>query len=219
MQEAVSLIKFVEDMQTLWKYTKKGKRRQIPALILMIIGSIIFATIPMIAKNYIDNLTKGNDGYDFTISDITFAVFALIGMIAAKKPKAEKKTRRSRKSAKAEAPAAEEVKAVEAAPAETKLPDSKRLEDEYGVKAITDMTLRQLSARYLVLTPEEMDDDDVIDMIEKTPTYGRKQDFRNQIKERQQASSQDRPVEVPKATKRGNNSDSQTINFGDDSFN
>ena len=107
----------------------------------------------------------------------------------------------------------------EAAPAETKLPDSKRLEDEYGVKAITDMTLRQLSARYLVLTPEEMDDDDVIDMIEKTPTYGRKQDFRNQIKERQQASSQDRPVEVPKATKRGNNSDSQTINFGDDSFN
>ena len=70
-------------MQTLWKYTKKGKRKQIPALILMIIGSIIFATIPMIAKNYIDNLTKGNDGYDFTISDITFAVFALIGMIAA----------------------------------------------------------------------------------------------------------------------------------------
>ena len=83
MQGAVSLIKFVEDMQTLWKYTKKGKRKQIPALILMIIGSIIFATIPMIAKNYIDNLTKGNDGYDFTISDITFAVFALIGMIAA----------------------------------------------------------------------------------------------------------------------------------------
>ena len=83
MQGAVSLIKFVEDMQTLWKYTKKGKRRQIPALILMIIGSIIFATIPMIAKNHIDNLTKGNDGYDFTISDITFAVFALIGMIAA----------------------------------------------------------------------------------------------------------------------------------------
>ena len=83
MQGVVFLIKFVEDMQTLWKYTKKGKRKQIPALILMIIGSIIFATIPMIAKNYIDNLTKGNDGYDFTISDITFAVFALIGMIAA----------------------------------------------------------------------------------------------------------------------------------------
>ena len=96
---------------------------------------------------------------------------------------------------------------------------SKRLEEEYGAQAVTDMTLRQLSARYLVLTPEDMDDDDVIDMMEKTPTYGRKQDFRNQIKERQQTvTNMDRPVEVPKSSKRSANSDSQTINFGDDSF-
>ena len=69
-------------MQTLWKYTKKGKRKQVPALILMIIGSLIFATIPMIAKNYVDSLTKGNDVYSITVSDITFAVFSLIGMVA-----------------------------------------------------------------------------------------------------------------------------------------
>ena len=93
---------------------------------------------------------------------------------------------------------------------------TKRLEDEDGVQAITDLTLKQNSARYFVLTPDQMDDDDVIDLLEKTPTYGRPQNFRNQIKDRQQASSLDRPVEVPKATKRSNLGDSQTINFGDD---
>ena len=83
MQGAVCLIKFVEDMQTLWKYTKKGKKKQIPALILMIIGSMIFATIPMIAKNYVDGLTGGKDGYNINESDITFAVLSLIGMVLA----------------------------------------------------------------------------------------------------------------------------------------
>ena len=102
--------------------------------------------------------------------------------------------------------------------ADPKITDAQRLKEEYGDKAITDMTLRQLSARYIVLSPEEMDDDDVIDMIEKTPTFGRKPDFRNQIKERQQAASMDRPVEVPKATKRTSSGDSQTINFGEESF-
>lgn len=93
--------------------------------------------------------------------------------------------------------------------------DSERLKDEYGDEAISALTLRQLSARYIVLTPDEMDDDDVIDMIEKTPTYKRKPDFRTQIKERQQATSLDRPVEVPKANKRTGSGDSQTIDFGE----
>ena len=102
----------------------------------------------------------------------------------------------------------------EPAPAAT-MSDSDRLKREYGDKVISDLTLRQLSARYIVLTPDEMDDDDVIDMIEKTPTFGRKPDFRNQIKERQQAVSQEKPVEVPKASTKRPSSDSQTINFGD----
>ena len=99
--------------------------------------------------------------------------------------------------------------------AEPTMSATKRLEDEYGVQAITDLTLKQNSARYIVLTPDQMDDDDIIDMIEKTPTYGRKPDFRNQLKERQQASSLDRPVEVPRAAKRTPSSDSQTIDFGE----
>ncbi len=92
--------------------------------------------------------------------------------------------------------------------------DSERLRTTYGEEAITKQTLAQNRARYIVLSPEEMDDDDVIDMIEKSPTYKRKPDFRNQIKERQQAMSQERPVEVPKTVKRNSASgDSQTIDF------
>ena len=100
--------------------------------------------------------------------------------------------------------------------AETSMTDAtKRMQEEYGDKAITDMTLKQLSARYVVLTPEELDDDDVIDLIEKTPTFGRKPDFRNKIKESQQSVAQDRPVEVPKPVNKRPTGDSQTIDFGE----
>ena len=98
------------------------------------------------------------------------------------------------------------------------LSDADRLKKEYGEKAITEQALAQNRARYIVLTPEEMDDDDVIDMIEKTPTYKRKPDFRNQIKERQQAISQEKPVEVPKSPKKPAGGDSRTIDFGEGSF-
>ncbi len=101
------------------------------------------------------------------------------------------------------------------APAEPKMSETDRLKQEYGEKAISDLTLKQLSARYIVLTPDEMDDDDVIDMIEKTPTFGRKPDFRNQLKERQLAVSQEKPVEVPKSASKRTSADSQTIDFGD----
>ncbi len=52
-------------------------------------------------------------------------------------------------------------------------------------------------------------------MMEKTPTYKRKPDFRNQIKERQQAATQERPVEVPRPGRRMSGGDSPTIDFGD----
>ena len=92
--------------------------------------------------------------------------------------------------------------------------DADRLKKEYGEKAITEQALAQNRARYFVLTPEQMDDDYVIDMLEKSPTYKRKPDFRNQIQAAQQAASQERPVEVPKTSKRSGG-DKPTINFGE----
>jgi len=115
-----------------------------------------------------------------------------------------------------EAPVATVPTRRDPVPASRTISDTDRLRKEYGEEAITKQALAQNRARYIVLSPEQMDDDDVIDMIEKTPTYKRKPDFRNQIKERQQDVSQERPVEVPKMTKRSNSGDSQTINFGED---
>ncbi len=93
--------------------------------------------------------------------------------------------------------------------------DDEKLKATYGDKAISNLMQKQLSARYIVLSPDEMDDDDVIEMMEKTPTYKRKPDFRNQIKERQQAATQERPVEVPRPGRRMSGGDSPTIDFGD----
>jgi len=115
-----------------------------------------------------------------------------------------------------EAPVATVPTRRDPVPASRTISDTDRLRKEYGEEAITKQALAQNRARYIVLSPEQMDDDDVIDMIEKTPTYKRKPDFRNQIKERQQDVSQERPVEVPKMAKRSNSGDSQTINFGED---
>ena len=112
-----------------------------------------------------------------------------------------------------EAPVAAVSPRREPATAHTNISADDRLKKEYGEEAITKQALAQNRARYIVLTPEEMDDDDVIDMIEKTPTYKRKPDFRNQIKERQQSVTQEKVVESPKVPKRPN-SDSQTIDFG-----
>ena len=102
-------------------------------------------------------------------------------------------------------------------PAAPRVSPDKRLADEYGAEAVNDMVIKQNKARYIVLTPDQMDDDDAIDMIEKNPTYGRKPDFRSQLKERQQAISPERPVEVPRAAKRNPGGDSQTIaiDFGE----
>ena len=115
-----------------------------------------------------------------------------------------------------EAPVATVSVRREQAAVPSAMSDAERLKKEYGDKAINELTNKQLSARYIVLTPDEMDDDDFIDMMEKTPTFKRKPDFRNQIKERQQAVSQERPVEVPRSqTKRNGSGDSQTIDFID----
>ena len=72
-----------EKLGTLWKYTKKGKRKIVPAVIMMIIGSSIFATIPVIAKNYIDNFSKASGEYVFSWTEMLTIAGAFILMILA----------------------------------------------------------------------------------------------------------------------------------------
>jgi len=90
-----------------------------------------------------------------------------------------------------------------------------RLKDEYGEELINKMELAQNSARYIIFTPDWMDDDEVIDLIEKTPTYRRKPDFRNQIRERQNNTAAAQTVaEAPKAAKRSGDGGG-VIDFGE----
>ena len=92
--------------------------------------------------------------------------------------------------------------------------DAEKMIREYGDKAIRDLASTQQRAKYVVLEPNEMDDDDVIDMLENTPTYKRKPDFRNQIKERQ-ASAQGRTPEVPKPMRPAGGNEQATISWDD----
>ena len=57
------MIELIAKLNGLWKYTKKGRRKIIPAVVMMIIGSILFATIPVIARNYIDSLFQPSGEY------------------------------------------------------------------------------------------------------------------------------------------------------------
>lgn len=70
-------------LQSLWKYTKKGKRRVIPGILMMILGSLIFAAIPIIARSYIDNLSDGTDSYDIGGTDVYLAMAGLVLMVLA----------------------------------------------------------------------------------------------------------------------------------------
>ena len=70
-------------MLTLWKYTKKGKKVIIPGLILMIAGSMLFAAIPMVARGYIDDLSKTAAGFNLSGSELYYAIAGMIGMVLA----------------------------------------------------------------------------------------------------------------------------------------
>ena len=58
-----------------------------------------------------------------------------------------------------------------------------RLAEEYGKETVTRNIQEKARARYVVLEPSQFDDDKVIDMLEKTPTFNRDTKFRTEIKE------------------------------------
>lgn len=58
-----------------------------------------------------------------------------------------------------------------------------RLAEEYGKETVTRNIQEKARARYVVLEPSQFDDDKVIDMLEKSPTFNRDTKFRTEIKE------------------------------------
>lgn len=60
--------------------------------------------------------------------------------------------------------------------------NTRRLMDEYGQDKIMAQAQDAAKARYMVLTLEDYDNDEVVDLIERTPTFGRDQRFRETVK-------------------------------------
>ncbi len=50
---------------------------------------------------------------------------------------------------------------------------SKRVDEEYGAEKVGEMRRTKEMNRYIILTPEQFDDDNVIDIIERSPSYNR----------------------------------------------
>ena len=85
--------------------------------------------------------------------------------------------------------------------------DQKRLMEEYGIK-IREEQRQKAAARYLVLNTEDMENDDIIDLLEKTPTYGRGDKFKETISNLRSTAQQGE-------SKAAEHSTTPTISFGD----
>lgn len=87
----------------------------------------------------------------------------------------------------------------------------KRLEDEYGKKA-SQVQIERAEAKVFVFKPEDLDNDDIIDLFEKTPTYNRDQKFKNIVAEKRNAAhaSRTEQAQPPQDQKKGTG----TISFG-----
>ena len=57
-----------------------------------------------------------------------------------------------------------------------------RVMEIYGQDSVTAMDQAAAKAKYLILSVEDYDDDEVVDMLERTPSYGRTPQFRESVK-------------------------------------
>ena len=104
---------------------------------------------------------------------------------------------------------------VPAAPADA----DKRLQEEYGAAAIAEMQTRKDEAQFILLTPEDIDNDELVDLLERTPAYKRKPDDKTAIREKRQAAATQAAKAAEQATKPAapkKPGTSATINFGSD---
>ena len=86
----------------------------------------------------------------------------------------------------------------------------KRLEDEYGGKA-AQVQIERAEAKVFVFKPEDLDNDEIIDLFEKTPTYNRDQKFKSMVAEKRNTTPAPRPGQ---ATAQEQKKGTGTISFG-----
>ena len=68
--------------------------------------------------------------------------------------------------------------------------DLERLTQEYGGQAITEMQTKKNEAQYVLLTAEDIDNDELIDLLERTPAYKRKPAEKSAIRDTRAKAAQ-----------------------------
>lgn len=73
-----------------------------------------------------------------------------------------------------------------------------RIIDQYGDKKITDMQSVKGRARYIVLQPDQMDDDSIVEKLERNPAYNRDkkiaEEIKSEAKKEEQIADEIQPV-------------------------
>lgn len=92
---------------------------------------------------------------------------------------------------------------------------SSRIEQEYGDK-FNDLDLERAQAQYLVLRPEDIDNDEIVDLFEKNPAFKRDQQVKVEFRDLQNAPTKAAPAKaVSPLTKKKPSSTTATISFND----
>ena len=95
--------------------------------------------------------------------------------------------------------------------------DKERLAREYGVEAINKVAIEKAQAQYIILRPEDIDNDEILEILENTPSHNRQPDRKQRVRDLQsvaRAQESKGTTEQPKHPTRRNTDTSATINFG-----
>ena len=92
--------------------------------------------------------------------------------------------------------------------------DDERIRKTYGTKKVENLQREKDTKRYVALTPELMDDDEVIELLEKVSTYNRDKETTEMLNSRVKASAEGNITEPTKPQSTANNgAEGQIVNF------
>ena len=107
----------------------------------------------------------------------------------------------------------EDAKSVSFAPDSTpSVEDDERIRKTYGTKKVENLQREKDTKRYVALTADLMDDDEVIELLEKVSTYNRDKETTEKLNTRVKASVDGGVAEVEKSQS-SDNSEGQIVNF------
>ena len=89
-----------------------------------------------------------------------------------------------------------------------------RIEQEYGEK-FNELDIDRAKAQYIVLRPEDIDNDEIVDLLEKNPAFKRDQQVKNDFRELQKSPAKPSPARVVSPLAKKKASATRTISFGD----